>query len=77
MKDEMKKIEYKVGGVDSNYLSIKGNPTMARTLGGLESIQRLSPGKSYTYKKSESYEDDFEKDSKQELDLDELVDDVE
>lgn len=60
----------KIGGIDSGYISM-GKQEMARTLGDPSSLQRLSPGKDKTIKdsslkdKSEGYEDDFEKDSKQ------------
>lgn len=52
--------------IDSGYVSMK-KPELVRTLGSPSQVERLSPGKDKTikYEKSESYEDDFEKDSKQ------------
>jgi len=66
LKNEVRKMVGKIGGIDSGYASM-GKPEAARTLGSPSQIQRLSPGKDKTikYDKSESYEDDFEKDSKE------------
>ena len=66
----------KVGGIDSNYLSM-ARPEMAKTLGGPESLMRLSPGRddkkaskssrSKSKGSDEEYkDDDFEPDSRQE-----------